>query len=165
FFDLGRLERDGGGCFGFFGGGEGLLGGAGGVLPRWILKGWPQVPDEAAPFFFGPLVVEGDEAFEDFFVVEVGGPAVGVGLVEVVVDLFGDGDEAPLVNRCSLVFKRLLIILFFANFKSVFLKEPNEFFCLPPIAHVLMSRGSELVRVLEPKCSEAASRPNCPHDM
>ena len=47
------------------------------------------------------LVVEGDESAEDFFVGEIGRPAVGVGDggVEIVVDLFEDGDEALLVDR------------------------------------------------------------------
>ena len=48
----------------------------------------------AAAFFFAPLVVEGDELFQDFFIGEVDGPAVGIGNggMEVVVNLAEDGD-------------------------------------------------------------------------
>ena len=54
----------------------------------------------AAAFFFGPLVVEGYEAGEDFFIRHVGWPAVSIGDggVEVVVNLAEDGDEALLVD-------------------------------------------------------------------
>ena len=61
-----------------------------------ILEIGAEVFDEAAFFFGGALVVEGDEVFEELVVGEVLGPAVGVedGGVEVVVELFEDGDEA-----------------------------------------------------------------------
>lgn len=67
---------------------------------RWILKFRSKVFDDAAGFFFGALVVEGDEFFEEVVVGEVLGPAVGVedGGVEVVVELFEDGDEAAVVD-------------------------------------------------------------------
>ena len=84
--------------------GEGGLFGAAGVLEFGA-----EPADDAAAFFVGPLVVEGDEPGEDFFVGEVGGPAVGVGDggVEVVVDLAEDGDEALLVDVLFLCGERL----------------------------------------------------------
>jgi hypothetical protein len=68
-----------------------LFGGAGRVLEVGA-----EVFDEALFFFGGALVVEGDEFFEELVVGEGGGPAIGVedGGVEVVVELFEDGDEA-----------------------------------------------------------------------
>ena len=56
--------------------------------------------DLALGFFAGAFGVEGDEAFEDFGVGEGGGPAVGCedGGVEVVMELFEDGDEAVVVD-------------------------------------------------------------------
>ena len=69
-------------------------------LAAGVLEVGAEPADDAAAFFFGALVVEGDESAEDFFVGEIGGPAVGVGDggVEIVVDLFEDGDEALLVD-------------------------------------------------------------------
>ncbi len=74
-----------------------------------VLEIGAEPADEAAAFFFGPLVVEGDEAGEDFFVGEVDGPAVGVGNggVEVLVNLAEDGDESLLVNRLFFCGERL----------------------------------------------------------
>jgi hypothetical protein len=48
-------------------------------LAGGVLEVGAEPADEAAAFFCGALVVEGDEAGEDFFVGEIGGPAVGVG--------------------------------------------------------------------------------------
>lgn len=94
FGSFGFLFGGGGGCF--VGDGDGGLFGA-----ARVLEFGAEPADRAAAFFFGPLVVEGDEASEDFFVGEVDGPAVGIGHggVEVVVNLAEDGDEALLVNR------------------------------------------------------------------
>ena len=94
FGSFGFLFGGGGGCF--VGDGDGGLFCAGGVLEIGA-----EVADDAAAFFFGPLVVEGDESFQDFFVGEVDGPAIGIGDggVEVVVDLAEDGDEALLVDQ------------------------------------------------------------------
>lgn len=48
------------------------------VLAGGVLEVGAEVADEATLFFGGTLVVEGDEAGEDFVVREVGGLAVGV---------------------------------------------------------------------------------------
>ena len=68
-----------------------------------LLEVGAEVADEAAAFwgfFLGPLVVEGDEFFEELVVGEVMGEAVGVedGGVEVGAELFEDGDEAAVVD-------------------------------------------------------------------
>ncbi len=82
-------------CFGlggplllFYGFDDGFLGGEnfeGGLLGLgffgglpWILILWAEPADEAVAFFFGAFGVEGDEVFEDLFVGDVVGPAVGV---------------------------------------------------------------------------------------
>jgi hypothetical protein len=120
---IGPVEDDGGG--GLWGGGVvfgeadfGLLGGgrAGGLVVR------PEVADEAALFFGGALVVKGDEAGEKQLFEHLGsGPATGEdvcglsgggevapavrfegGVVEVVVKLLEDGDEALVVDELVL---------------------------------------------------------------
>jgi hypothetical protein len=71
------------------------------VLAGGVLEVGAEPADDAAAFFFGALVVEGDETGQDFFVGEIGGPAVGVGDGEVVVDLAEDCRRAGalLINR------------------------------------------------------------------
>ncbi len=44
----------------------------------WSLVLWAEPADQAAAFFFGAFGVEGDEVFEDLFVGDGLGPAVGV---------------------------------------------------------------------------------------
>ena len=70
------------------------------LSPGRILELGAEPADDSAAFFFGPLVVKGNEFFQDFFVGEVGWPAIGLsdGGVEVVVDLAEDGDKALLVD-------------------------------------------------------------------
>ena len=92
FFGLGRpfLLFDGGDD-GFFGREdfEGDLLGLDfvGSLPRRLIVG-AEPADEAVAFFFGAFSVEGDEVFENLFVGDVMGPAVGVenGVIKVVMD-------------------------------------------------------------------------------
>jgi hypothetical protein len=57
--------------------------------------------DGAAGFFGGAVVVEGDEVLEELVVGEVFGPVVGGedGGVEVVVELFEDGEEGVVVDE------------------------------------------------------------------
>jgi hypothetical protein len=64
------------------------------VLAAGVLEIGAEPADRAAAFIFCAIVVEGDEASEDFFVGEVDGPAVGIGNggMEVVVNLAEDGD-------------------------------------------------------------------------
>ena len=64
-----------------------------------------QPVDDAAFFLGGALGVQGDEPFQNFRVGQGGGPAVGGehGGVEVVVQLFQDGDEAGVVDDFFLV--------------------------------------------------------------
>jgi hypothetical protein len=71
---FGPSEFLGGFGFGCFGFGFVLVGFGGdlslclalGVVPLWILIGGPQVADDAAAFFFGSFVVEGDDFFTEF---------------------------------------------------------------------------------------------------
>jgi hypothetical protein len=49
------------------------------LLSGGVLELGAEPADDAAAFFFGPFVVERDEAGEDFLVREVFRPAVGVG--------------------------------------------------------------------------------------
>ncbi len=78
-------------------------------LAGGVLEVGSEPADYAAAFFVGALVIKGDKAGKDFFVGEVGGPAVGIGDggVEVVVNLAEDGDEALLVNRLFFGVERL----------------------------------------------------------
>lgn len=99
------LARGGGGgdCVELFaeGGGDSLGG---------FLEVRAEPAHRAGAFLGGALCVEADEAFEDFFVGERGGPAVGVedGRVEFVVNLAEDGDEAVRVRDALTLAERLV---------------------------------------------------------
>ena len=72
------FDRGDDGCFG----GENFEGGLLGLdffggLP-WVLVLGAEPADEAVAFFFGAFGVEGNEVFEDLFVGDGVGPAVGV---------------------------------------------------------------------------------------
>src|SRR5215213_8899387 len=67
-----------------------------------------EVADEAAGFFGGALGIEGDEAFEDLLVGDVGGPAVGGedGGVEIVMNLLEDADQSGVVGFLVFIVER-----------------------------------------------------------
>jgi len=79
---------------------EGLLGADGGFLGRWVLEVGAEVADDSLLLFFVTLMIEGDEVGEDLVVGEGRRPAVGFedGGVEVVVELFEDGNQTFVVN-------------------------------------------------------------------
>lgn len=87
------------------------------VLAGGVLEVGAEVADEAAAFLGGALVVEGDEAGEDFVIGEVGGPAVGIGDggIEVVVNLAKDRNEALFVDFLFLLRERLAGAEFFED--------------------------------------------------
>ena len=73
-----------------------------------VLKFGAEVFDDTAFFFFGALVVEGDEFFEELVVGEVQGPAVGFedGGVGFVVELSEVGSHPPFnALKCDNAFK------------------------------------------------------------
>ena len=83
---------------GFFDRGDAFEGGlVDGFVGCLIFRAEPA--DGAVAFFFGAFGVEGDEVFEDLFVGDGVGPAVGVedSEVEVIVDLFEGGDQGFVV--------------------------------------------------------------------
>lgn len=66
----------------------------------WGLVGWAQPADTAVCFFSGAFGIEVNQVLQDFFVGEGGWPAVGGknGVIQIVVELFEDGDEALFVD-------------------------------------------------------------------
>ena len=66
-----------------------------------VLEVGTQPANQAALFFGGAFGVEGDQTFEDFFVGQRDRPAVLLEYrrVQVVVNLFQDGDESLFVDR------------------------------------------------------------------
>jgi len=78
-------------------------------------------------FFGGALGIQRDQAFEDLFVGEGGGPAVGGedGGVEVVVNLFEDADEAGVVDFLVFVVEGFAGAEFFEDVVHVGQREPG----------------------------------------
>jgi hypothetical protein len=77
--------------------------------PSGILEVGAEPADEAALFLLGAFAVQRDQAFENLFIREIVGPTVGIDDcgVELVVDLFEDGDEALFVD--FLILERQLV--------------------------------------------------------
>ena len=74
-----------------------------------VLKIGPQLADQPACFFRRSFGVECDQPFQNLFVGQRDGPAVGVkhGRVEFVVNLFEDRHQPLFVNRLLFVGERL----------------------------------------------------------
>ena len=84
---------------------------------RSLLECGAQPSYNPAALFGLPFFIERNEAVQDVFRRQVGGPSVGVknGCVEIVVDLAQDGDETLLMDRAACFIQFLSLAEFFEH--------------------------------------------------